>query len=204
VTDDHVEPSGESGTSSSLLRRTIHGDTDAWERLVSLYGPLVYGWCRRWGLQPSEAENVSQEVFLRLFRRLDRFHRDKKGDTFRGWLYVTTRNCFVDLVRKRRVEGVAAGGTSAKERMEQVVCEDDESAEASLAEDRAQLYRRATELMRREFNERDWAAFHAVVLENRPAAEVATRLNVTVNVVYLAKSRIMRRLREEFAELIEF
>ena len=70
MTDGDVINSGGTKTSTSLLRRASSGEGEAWQRLVSLYAPVVYRWCRQWGLQPADAENVGQEVFVRVFRKL--------------------------------------------------------------------------------------------------------------------------------------
>src|SRR5262245_33458149 len=101
-------------TSVSLLQRALRRDALAWERVVALYGPIIYGWCRKWGLQPRDAENVGQEVFLRLSVRLDHFRRDRPDDSFRGWLHTIARNCYVDFIRREQRQVSAAGGSDAQ------------------------------------------------------------------------------------------
>src|SRR5262249_48830287 len=85
-----------SATSLTLLERVRRRDQAAWERLVSLYTPLVYHWCLRHGLQPADAEEVSQEVFLAVARGIGDFRHDREGDSFRGWLRTITRNKVCD------------------------------------------------------------------------------------------------------------
>jgi RNA polymerase sigma-70 factor (ECF subfamily) len=191
-------------TATSLLERAAGREADAWERLVSLYGPLVYRWCRRWGLQASDAENVGQEVFVRLATRLADFRRDRPGDTFRGWLYRIAYHCFVDHLRRRDAGGTGAGGSAALAILQQVPAEEADYAvdPALVSEDDALLYRRIVELVRSEFSDRDWAAFYRVVMDGLTPAEAAAELHVSVNVVYLARSRVLRRVREEFAGMI--
>src|SRR5207249_1709645 len=101
-------------TSRSLLQRVQANEPAAWDRLVSLYGPLVCHWCRRMGLPAQEIADVFQEVFQAVAAHLNRFHRDRPADTFRGWLRTITKNKVRDHYRRRRHEPQAAGGTEAR------------------------------------------------------------------------------------------
>lgn len=208
VTDRAVDISEETGTATSLLARAAGRQVDAWVKLVTLYGPLVYLWCRRWGLQPSDAENVGQEVFLRVSAHLAEFRRDRPGDSFRGWLFRIARNCYVDHLRQLAAAAIGAGGSEAQSRLAQVAAKEpdeapDEASDAALARhDEALVYRRLVEFIRGEFSDRDWTAFYRVVIDGLTPAEAAAELQVSVNVVYLARSRVLRRVREEFAGLI--
>lgn len=204
MTDRAVNAPEETGTATSLLARAAGRQVDAWAKLVTLYGPLVYGWCRRWGLQPSDAENVGQEVFLRVAARLTEFRRDRPGDSFRGWLFRIARNGYVDHLRQLAAAAIGAGGSEAQSRLAQVAAEEpDEASDAALARhDEAVVYRRVVELIRGEFSDRDWTAFYRVVIYGLTPAEAAAELKVSVNVVYLARSRVLRRVREEFDGLI--
>jgi RNA polymerase sigma-70 factor, ECF subfamily len=208
VTNPAVTIPEETGTATSLLARAAGRQVDAWARLVSLYGPLVYGWCRRWGLQASDAENVGQEVFLRVSARLAEFRGDRPGDSFRGWLMKIARNCYVDHLRQQDGAATGAGGSEAQARMTQVAAaeenEDSVDSDSALARhDEALLYRRLVEFVRGEFSDRDWTAFYRVVIDGLSPAEAAAELRVSVNVVYLARSRVLKCVREEFAGLID-
>jgi RNA polymerase sigma-70 factor (ECF subfamily) len=203
VTDGRVLESEATGTSSSLLQRAVLQDGTAWNRLVELYGPLIYHWCRKWGLQQGDADNVGQEVFLRVHQYLPKFERREDGGTFHGWLQKITSNCVKDHRRKLRTQAVTVGGTDAHKFLEQQPESPPEDDEASVREDNARLFRRAVELIRNEFSEQDWQAFSRYVLEGQPAEAVAAELGIATNVVYLAKSRILARLKQEFAGLIE-
>jgi len=206
VTDKNVNYYGSSdATSSSLLQRVRAQDRAAWERLVSLYGPLVYRWCRQYGLESLDAEDTGQEVFAAVFRKVADFRRQGKGSTFRGWLRVIARNMVCDHLRRQRTgEPPAIGGTDPQNRLLQIAAADDESEPIADASEASQLARRALELLRGEFkDEKKWQAFYCVVVEGQTPAEVAAALNMSVNTVYLTKSRGLRRLREEFGELLE-
>ena len=189
-------------TPLSMLDRVRAHDPEAWRRLVRLYQPLVLSWCTRGGVNADDAEDVAQEVFTSAAAALDRFHRDRPGDTFRGWLRAITRNQMLLLFRRDRGRPVAEGGSDAWHDLQEV--EDpfpgpDEGESAELG----QLYQRATELVRGEFEERTWRAFELTVIEDRTTADVSRELNMTPNNVRQAKSRVLRRLREEVGDLLD-
>ncbi len=109
-----------SSTSASLLARVQADDSEAWGRLVRLYGPVVYRWARDAGLQPNDAADVTQDVFGALTRHIGRLSHERPTDTFRGWLWTITRNRVRDHYRELRQQVRAAGGTAARERLEQL------------------------------------------------------------------------------------
>jgi RNA polymerase sigma-70 factor (ECF subfamily) len=202
--DPNVYPGAGGGsvgsTASSLLERAVGKIPGAWDRLVSLYGPTVYGWARRAGLQAEDAADVVQEVFRTLVTHLSRFRYEKKTDTIRGWLWTITRNKVRDHLRRRTGRPHAAGGSDAYQRLLQVADgATDESAEVSLAQS-APLLTRAVEFIRQDFEERTWRAFWGVVVEGKHSADVAADLGISVNAVYIARSRVLRRLRDLLSE----
>ena len=202
VTD---RPAGEASASLSteLLAGLKDQQADAWRRLLRLYGPVVYGWCKGHGLQATDAEDVVQEVFRTVLLRIGDFRCDRPGDTFRGWLWTITRFKIGDHLRRRASQPRAAGGSEARDQLEQVPAETlSESSEVSPGVTRG-LYRRALELIRGEFEEVSWQAFWRVVGESQRPADVAVELGISLNAVYLAKSRILRRLREALGDAPE-
>jgi RNA polymerase sigma-70 factor (ECF subfamily) len=179
-------------------------DQAAWDRLVSLYSPLVYRWCRQAGLQAADAADVGQEVFRAVARKVTDFQRERLGHTFRGWLRTITRNKVCDHFRQQGPAERGAGGTEAHRQLLQLPFEEAEPVgEVHDAAETTLVYRRAVELLRQEFEEQTWQAFWRVAIRDQSPADVAAELGMTVNAVYLAKSRVLRRLREEFADLIE-
>jgi RNA polymerase sigma-70 factor, ECF subfamily len=196
-------PTGPSSASigASLLERLRVGQAGAWERLAELYGGTVYVWCRRAGVSETDAADVSQEVFSAVARSIGNFRRERPSDSFRGWLWTITHNKIRDHWRRSADQARAAGGTTALELMNQVA----ESAgpESQAEGEPGDLYRRALELIHSEFEERTWRAFLMVTVESRLPADVATELGMTPGAVYIAKSRVLKRLREEFGDLIE-
>lgn len=204
MTDPGVNPGeSESGTSPSLLERIRAHDRAAWERLVALYGLMVYGWCLRAGLQPADAADIGQEVFAAVARSIDGFRHDRARDTFRGWLFTITRNKIRDHCTAPGNTG--AGGSDALRRFAELPAEqwEDENCDAEDDETRA-LYRRAIEYVRAEFTTQTWEAFWRTFVDGHAPADVAADLGVSANVVYLAKSRVLRRVRAEFAAVVDF
>jgi RNA polymerase sigma-70 factor (ECF subfamily) len=185
---------GPGSTSSGLLDGVKRHDPEAWCRLAHLYGPLVYGWCRRAGLQARDAEDVLQEVFLTVAARVGEFRHDRAGDTFRGWLRTITHHKLGDWMRRQAKREKAAGGSEALGRLLAVP---DMEATDSEAEETTALYHRALDAIRAEFEGRTWQAFWRVVVEEQSPADVAADLELTRNAVYIARSRVLRRLREE-------
>jgi RNA polymerase sigma-70 factor (ECF subfamily) len=191
-------------TSGSLLAHVRAGEAAAWNRLVGLYGPLIFAWCRRRDLQDQDIADVCQDVFLAVARHINTFRKQQPQDTFRGWLHRITANKIHDLYRRRGQEPVGAGGTDAHRRLAQVPAPR-EPEEASAVEGRAErgLLQRALRRVRDEFEERTWQAFWRTAVEGRSAAEAAAELGTSPGAVRVAKSRVLHRLREELGDLDE-
>jgi RNA polymerase sigma-70 factor (ECF subfamily) len=187
-------------TSLSLLERARARDRSAWERLAELYDPLVDRWCRRAGLAGADAADIRQEVFLAVATRIGAFERRKEG-AFRSWLRSITRSKVADLRRRASPGTVAEGGSAAFRRLALVAANEPPGWPDS-GEDGV-LYRRAVQLIRGEFEEKTWWAFWQVTVEGRGPAEVAAALGTSRNAVYLAKARVLKRLRDEFRDLID-
>jgi RNA polymerase sigma-70 factor (ECF subfamily) len=204
---DNPSSNGSGGSlrsSLSLLARVKANDAAAWDRLVGLYAPLVLAWCRRWDLQEQDAADVFQEVFRAVATHISQFHRDKPGDTFRGWLRTITSNKVRDHFRRLGREPQGAGGTDALSRLAQLPAP---ARTEDGAPDEAQadsgLFRRALELIRDQFEERTWQAFWRTAVDGRAPRDVAAELGMTAGAVRVAKSRVLQRLREELGDLID-
>lgn len=189
-------------TASSLLELVKANDPIGWQRLVRLYGPLAYSWCRRLGLRADDAADVVQEVFRAVLLHVADFQRDQ-GAGFRAWLWTIARNKVRDHWRRQSVQPEARGGSDAQQRLLELAAVDDEEPPSTRSGDRGNLLHGALNLIRSEFEERSWQAFWLVTVEGRRPAEVAEDLNMTVNAVYVAKSRILNRLRQEFGDILE-
>jgi RNA polymerase sigma-70 factor, ECF subfamily len=185
-------------TSLTLLGRARAMDSAAWERLVSLYNPLVHYWCRRSGLQSADAADVAQEVFAAVAHGLPSYHHDRPADSFRGWLRRLTANKVRDRSRRRPRERVGLRDSGVIDPSSGVNAE-----EAEHSEEVHILLKQALRQIEGEFAPRIWQAFLLTVIKERSVHEVANKLGVTANAVYLARSRVTHRLREQFKGLLE-
>jgi RNA polymerase sigma-70 factor (ECF subfamily) len=188
-------------TPRSLLERVRANDPAAWRRLLDLYQPLVRFWCGRAGLQGPDAEDVTQEVFAAVAAGLPGFRHGRPGDTFRGWLRVITRNQVLLHFRKSQGRAQAEGGAAAWARLQDVP---DPLVESDTAEgpELSQLYRRALEQVRGEFEARTWQAFWRAVIDGQTPAAVAAELGISAAGVRQAKSRVLRRIRQEVGDVL--
>jgi RNA polymerase sigma-70 factor (ECF subfamily) len=192
-------------TSRSLLERVQADDGPSWNRLVSLYAPLVMYWCRRDGLAHEDVADVFQEVFLAVSRHIGAFRKDRDADTFRGWLRTITRNKVNDHFRARGKQPAAEGGSVALRQLAEWPAPPPPGSEiAAVDETQAeqQLYHRCLDLIRGEFEEKTWQAFWRTAIQGRSARDVGDELAMSPGAVRVAKSRVLQRLREELGDLI--
>lgn len=191
-------------TSSSLLFRIRQKEPEAWTRFVPLYTPLIKHWCYKSGLSEADAADICQDVFGAVDRAIGKYQHDQKGSSFRGWLRTITSNKIHDLFRRRDLGIEAVGGSDALAQMMAVPeSEPQDSGDGQANEDELIVFRQAIELILSEFKDETRRAFLRVVVDEASPADVATELGITVNAVYLAKSRVKRRFKEEFSGLIE-
>jgi RNA polymerase sigma-70 factor (ECF subfamily) len=189
-------------TSASLLRRLKDRQQDAWIRMTRIYGPLVYRWCRRSGVRADDIADVAQDVFQAVVASIDGFRRQRPGDSFRGWLYGITRHKVNDHFRRLVHRRDAAGGTEAQLHMGQIPFEADNGDESATShDDRTVVLHRALDLIRSEFEERNWQAFWRASVEQQSSTDIASDLGMTPNAVRQAKYRVLRRLRRELEDL---
>jgi RNA polymerase sigma-70 factor (ECF subfamily) len=194
--EQHLSPTP-SATSLTLLDRVRDHDPRAWNRLVQLYAPLIFRWCRRRQLHSEDAADVSQEVFRTVAVKIAAFRRDRAGDRFRAWLWTITRNKIGDHLRRQERQPVARGGSDAQQRFLEIP--EHLSEDESLTDTRS-LVHRALDLIRPDFEDRTWQAFWRCAVEGQSPKEIALDMGVTPDAVRVAKSRVLRRLREELPD----
>lgn len=183
-------------TSVSLLLRLRRGaDQAAWDRFVELYTPLMYRWTTRLGAQSADARDVVQDVLVRLITVLPTFDYDR-GRSFRAWLRTVVTNKWRERLRKPVPFAVSESALDG-------LAGHHEDGLWNDAEDQAEICRHALELIRPEYAPTTWAAFMQTAVEGRPVAVTAAELGLSTNSVYLARSRILARLRQEIAGLWE-
>lgn len=184
-------------TPASLLERLRQPAQDqAWTRFVRLYTPLLLRWARRLGLREDDAADLVQDVLTLLVRKLPEFTYDRNR-SFRAWLRTITLNCWRS--RGRRAELPREANPPNLD----ALAGPDEAGVLGEAEYGHWLVGRALELMQAEFQATTWKACWECIVGGRPAAEVAAELGISVGAVYMAKSRVLSRLRQELAGLLD-
>jgi RNA polymerase sigma-70 factor, ECF subfamily len=187
--------------SSSLLDGVQQMNADSWSRLVTTFGPIVYGWCRASGIGESDSPDVVQNVFASVASGICSFQPETDRGSFRSWLATITRNKVRDYFRKRARSDVAAGGTTAWQRLQ----EEPDILESTICPEnvRGAINQRVLASVQNEFEAVTWSAFWMIVVECKTAAEVSEAFGVSVASVYQAKSRVLKRLRQRLAETPE-
>jgi RNA polymerase sigma factor (sigma-70 family) len=189
-------------TSVTLLGRLRKDAADevAWNEFVARYEPKILQWCHRWGLQESDARDVTQDVLLKLQGLLAKFAYDPSR-SFRGWLRTLTHHAWRDLVDDRRRMGSGSGDTAVQEFFENVAA--GETLVQQVEEEyRSELLDQAMELVRTRVEPRTWDAFRLTTLEGCSGATVADRLEMKIARVYSAKSEVKRMIRAEIRKLV--
>jgi RNA polymerase sigma factor (sigma-70 family) len=188
-------------TRPSLLLRIKDGqDQTAWNTFVELYAPLVYRQCRRHGLQHNDAEDVTQEVLSQMLRSAQDFNYQPDRGKFRTWLYEVTSTKVANHFRSVRRTARASGG--ARDESQDLVAPITPPSEW-FEEFQTHVLRVALARIETHFEPGTWKAFMLAWKEARPATEVARMLDVNVDHVYVAKSRVLARLRQEVLALAE-
>ena len=188
---------GEVTRPSLLLRLRDSSDEEAWAMFVSAYAPLVYGYCRKCGLQDADASDVAQDVLAQVARTMQGFVYEKERGRFRDWLRTVTRNRVARLIG-RKTPGLSG---EASERLAELQAS---NADAEWSDEfHARTLAVAVERIKPQFEAITWRAFERVWMEDIPALETASELGVSIESVYSAKSRILKRLREEILMLAE-
>jgi RNA polymerase sigma-70 factor (ECF subfamily) len=191
-------------TSASLLER-LRGQPDdaAWRRLVDLYTPLLHDWLHRHGLQASDADDLVQEVLAVVVRELPHFRHNRRQGAFRRWLRTILVHRLRDFWRARRHRPEAKGGSDFLRRLEEWSDPDSDLSRLWDEEHDRHVIRRLLEVIEGEVTPTTWKAFHRVVVEGADEETVAAELGLSVNAVFIAKSRVLSRLRREAAGLVD-
>jgi RNA polymerase sigma-70 factor (ECF subfamily) len=191
-------------TSQSLLERLRdRADSQAWQRLLAVYEPWLRGWLSRHDLQPADVEDVLQEVLVVVSSKVRDFVHSGRPGAFRTWLRTILTNQVRHFLRGRRNRQAVLASLPLPDWLEQLEDGNSDLSRQWDQEHDQQLVRRMLALIQAEFNATTWQAFEMLVLEDRPAAEVARRLGQTANAVYVAKARVLARLRAEVRGLAE-
>lgn len=184
-------------TPVSLLERLRQpGGAWAWPQFVAIYQPWLRGWLCAHGLQTADVEDLVQDVLAVLLRELPHFRHSSRTGAFRTWLRGILLNR-LRAFRRQRPPAAAPQGDESERRLDQLADDRSELARRWDREHDQNVVNRLLRLIAADFEPRTWQAFRALVMEGRPAADVAAELGMSVGAVWSAKSHVLKRLRQE-------
>jgi RNA polymerase sigma factor (sigma-70 family) len=183
-------------TRASLLVQLRTGSNHtAWQEFVKLYGPVIYGFARKRGLQDADAADLMQDVMRSVSAAIGRLDYDRQQGTFRGWLFTITRNKIFNFLSARRIRPQSSGD-SATNRILNAHPEPEDGSAVWEMEYQRRLAALAMEQIKSEFQDNTWRAFWLTSVEGSSAAEVSKQIGLSPGAIYVAKSRVLARLKE--------
>ncbi len=196
-----MDISSASSTSTTLLARLRQAPADqaAWKAFVDRYGPKIYGWCRRWNLQESDAQDVTQNVLLKLAEKMRTFVYDPSR-SFRGWLKTLAHHAWSDFWQGQHRAGLHASPSEVLMRLQTIQARDDFAKQLEEEFDR-ELLEEAMVRVRLRVQPRTWDAFRLLAVEGWSGAQAAEKLSMKVATVFVAKSKVQKLLQEEIHKL---
>lgn len=186
---------------SLILRISDARDARAWDEFARLYQPVVFHLARQRGLQHADAEELVQEVMLAVARAVENWTPDPGRGRFRDWLFRIARNLVINLLTRRKHQVWGTGDTGVAQLLEAQADADDDVVRSFQIEYQREVLRQAAERVQGDVNSTTWQAFALTTVEELRPADVAARLGMTVGSVYIARSRVMARLRDEVREI---
>jgi RNA polymerase sigma factor (sigma-70 family) len=196
-----MEPHSFSGTSPTLLGRLRQdpANGEAWGEFVKRYTPRIHGWCRRWNLQTADAEEVTQNVLLKLVTRLATFDYDTSR-SFRAWLKTLTHHAWVDYLESLKTQAAGGDGTQVLQRLESIEARDDLVKRLEEEFD-LEIMEEAMTRVRERVEPQTWEAFRLLSLEGLSGIEAAARIPMKEAMVFIARGRVLKLLRQEVQKL---
>jgi RNA polymerase sigma factor (sigma-70 family) len=191
----------ESKTRITLLGRLRHDPSNqaAWGDFVEHYGSKIYGWCHKWGLQEADAQDVTQNVLMKLAHKLREFSYDPSR-SFRAWLKTLTHHAWSDFLESQRRPGLGSGDSRVGYILQSVEAREDLVKHLEAEFDR-EILEEAMGRVRLRVAPQTWSAFVLTALEGLSGAEAAARIPMQVAQVFVAKRRVQKMLQEEIAKL---
>jgi len=191
----------QSTRASLLLQLRDARNAEAWEQFAEIYSPIVFGFCRNQGLQEADAADVCQEVMRAVARSMEKFEYDRQRGKFRNWLLTVTRSKLSNFFSSRQRQHEPHGSTSIQDLMDREPTPAEQSNWDT--EYHGRLFHWAAEQVRPTIQEATWQAFWRTTIGEEEAAKVAAELKLSVGAVYVAKSRVLARLKEKIQSVDE-
>lgn len=186
---------------SLLLRMRDTQDARAWGEFVEIYEPLVYRLARRNGFQDADARELTQEVLLAVSKAIGGWDADPARGSFRAWLFRVARNLMINFLAKQRRHPQGVGDTDFQRLLAAQPAPENEESACFDVEYRRRLFRWAAEQVRDQFQASTWEAFWKTCVEGQAIQEVATEMELSAGAVYVARSRVMARLRKRIRQI---
>jgi RNA polymerase sigma-70 factor (ECF subfamily) len=190
-------------TRQSLLLRAQTGEENAWKDLTGLYRPLILGWLNRQGVPPCDLDDLSQDILLTVVKHLPTFQHSGNRGAFRSWLRTIVCSRTADYWRALDSRGRQAGGSSAAAALQQVEDPDSDLNRQWDEEHDHYVLDCLLDLVEEEFEPATLQAFRRLALDGAAGTAVADELGMSIAAVYGAKSRVLQRIRQEAAGLID-
>jgi RNA polymerase sigma-70 factor (ECF subfamily) len=190
-------------TRQSLLLRAQTGEEDAWKDLTDLYRPLIVGWLNRQGVPARDLEDLSQDVLLSVVKHLPTFQHSGRRGAFRSWLRTIVCSRTTDYWRAADAATQASGGSGATAALQQLADPDSDLNRQWDEEHDRYVLDCLLDLVEEEFEPATLQAFRRLALDGVSGAEAAQELGLSVAAVYVAKSRVLQRIRQEAEGLID-
>jgi RNA polymerase sigma-70 factor (ECF subfamily) len=190
-------------TRQSLLLRAQTGEADAWKDLTELYRPLILAWLNRQGVPARDLEDLSQDILLSVVKHLPAFQHSGHRGAFRSWLRTIVCNRTTDYWRACDARAQASGGSGATAALQQIADPNSDLNRQWDEEHDRYVLDCVLDLVEQEFEPATLQAFRRLALEGASGAAVAEELGLSVAAVYVAKSRVLQRVRQEAEGLID-
>ncbi len=182
---------------SLILRLPSVDDAEAWREFVSIYEPFVFRFARRGGLQDADARELVQNVMLAVARAVGRWKPDSARGRFRTWLFRIARNQLLDILAKRSRDEATSGAANHSGIFDQLCSSSGNGHDELHSAQRRELFRWASERVNSCVKPQTWQAFWMTAVEDQEPESVAIQLKMTIGAVYIARSRVISRLRDE-------
>ena len=190
-------------TSESLILRIRDPqDALAWSQFMAIYEPVVYRLSRRRGLQHADAEDLCQQVFLSVARAVESWKSEQDGPRFRNWLARVTRNAILNAMTRTKPD--RSSGTSSVQDLLLDLPDSGNMTTAIMNESRMEAFRWAAQQIQPEFTESTWRMFHETTIGGRCVSEVSSELGCSTGAVYVARCRVMQRIKDKVNEVSDF
>ncbi|MEM9365914.1 MAG: sigma-70 family RNA polymerase sigma factor [Planctomycetota bacterium] len=187
-------------TRASLVNRLRdHDDTEAWSEFVDIYGPVIYRYGRHRGLQDADGADLAQDVLREVAQSIGRFQYDPTVGRFRSWLFLITRRVLIKRFQVAKRGLIGTGDTTLLRQLNEIPA--DQADPAWEIEYQKQVFRWASDRVKSEFAESTWLAFWMTAVDAAKPVSVADQLGMTVGAVYVAKNRVLKRIRERISRI---